>query len=327
MICEICGSDKADNHIVKSINISSEITEIEHYCDNCYINYIEGKVFKNLNFLNLNNKSKVVLAVSGEKDSIMLLHLYSKYLNIKKVKINTVVLFVNVKIAQKYPKIRDFNSLQISFSDYYNKSINNIIEETENKEKKSFLLKTPCALCTELRGRIFSKFAQINKIDYFLTGTNFDDLLYDALLQLITPPYQIKSETFSLSNFIGGTSLCFSPLATIKNDEVQKYLQIKGIEYSKKQCQYEVVMPRRKIDTFINTGTDNIFEFKNRLFEGLRQVSSRFENTNRKKGIELCVCGAYKTQQTRLCRFCKVKNFFNFKIEEDEKRLKFNNWR
>ena len=214
---------------------------------------IYQKIKTNLDSL-LCNKKSILIALSGGKDSMTLLHLL---LNLKvEYKLNLSIAYINHNLRGK-----DSDKEKIFVTEYINKIGLPLYTFTIKKEYWKNLKNESIEMAArKCRYDFFNKIANENNIDYIATAHNFND----------------KIETFFLNIFrAGGTDTFKSipmknkkiirPLVTITRDEIDEYIIKNSIPFIEDSTNKKNTYKRNKI--------------RNKLLPIFREIHPNYEKS------------------------------------------------
>ncbi len=286
------------------------------FCREHFVEYFEKKVFKAIKKWKMfSKKDKIVVAVSGGKDSLALWFVLNKH------GYKADGLYINLGIGEysknsyekvkKFAKIHNLNLIVEDVKDYfYGLSIGEI----------SKILKIPpCRLCGKVKRYIMDRTAK--KYDVIATGHNLDDeasALLGNLLHWKIEYLKGKSPVLPEEN---GFSKKVKPFVLLGELETAIYCFVNDIDYIDEECPHSKGATTLFYKEIINTiekrmrGT-KVF-FLTQYYE-----SGILENTNESKKnkteLKKCkICGYPTTQE--ICSFCRLRERVKIYIEENKK--------
>lgn len=138
----------------------------------------------------IENKDKVVVGLSGGKDSILLLLALSEIKKISPIKFDLTAVTIN--IAEKETNLSPLKTFCMDLGIPHETISYPIIEIIKERNERS-----PCSLCSKLRNGILIDFATKNGFNKVALGHHLDDVVETVLLNL----------------FLAGRFKCFPPLS------------------------------------------------------------------------------------------------------------------
>lgn len=207
--------------------------------------HIQGKFSKATKEYRLfEDGDKILVALSGGKDSLTLLQLLAERSRIHKPAISIIaghVSMINIPYKANKEYLQKFcDELQVPFH-HIESSF-----EAENKAKRS-----PCFLCSWNRRKALFELAQREGCNKIALGHNMDDFIETLLMNItfqgavsaMTP--SMKMEKFPIT--------IIRPLCLINEDNVEKYAQIKAFPPQIKNCPHENSSNRKKMKDLLTT--------------------------------------------------------------------------
>lgn len=304
MKCEVCGNRKAEielKHLGKKI------------CKSCFVRTVERRIKKTTrNYNVLDKKDKILVAVSGGKDSSLTLNWLSNYYKHLPGKVYAVYVdrgdSFSVKqalAAEKIAKDLGVPFHSASFRDYFDVGMKDI-----RKIAKKFGVNL-CSVCGVLRRRALELKGRELGANKVATGHNLTD---EAL------SYLMNFSKGELKNFIHlgpiskpkrkGFLQRVKILYKIPSEEVEKYVKIKNIDYFSNPCPCRVGSLRYNFLSVLDEikkarpGAEfSIVKTGEEVSELAREKYKDFELNKCEK------CGEPTSQKVcRVCKYLEVKN-------------------
>jgi len=298
MKCQICHKQKAEiklDHLGKTI------------CKTCFIRTVERRIKRTIrNYNLLNENDKILVAVSGGKDSALTLTYLAKYFKYKPGKLFAVYVdkgdtysAKQALVAEKLAEKLKVPFYSVSFKDLFNVGITDL-RKISNKFKTNM-----CSVCGVLRRRALEIKARELKCNKVATGHNLTD---DAL------SYLMNFAKGELKNFIhlGPISLPkrkgfiqrIKILSDIPEEEIKKYCDIKKIKYLPNPCPHRIGSLRYN---FLPVLTE-IKKARPGAEFSISKIGQEIAELARKKykdfELKKCEKCGYLTSQ-KLCRVCQ----------------------
>lgn len=301
----------------------------EYVCKTHFIKTVEKKIRKTVRKYSMfSPKDKVVVGLSGGKDSLVLLfnvlELQKRYSNspiVEAVLIDEGIEGYreeSIEIAGKMCRKWKTPLHTVKFEKSFGKSIDGIIPNLEKLKVNA------CTICGTVRRRLLNDKADELGADRLAIGHNLDDQI-ETFLQnivrndlkqiLLHPPNgNIKSDKKEIVQRI-------KPLMSIPEKEITLYCYYKDIPIQVTPCPYveNFYILRKKIQDFINILENQSAEIKYNLLKinekiieqvSLNYLEKEINQKSKKNGIcKICQmpCGLNR----EICYFCELKKELN----------------
>ena len=279
-----------------------------HFCNECFKIHVEKEFEEGIEghavgSRLVNAQEKVLVAVSGGKDSMVLWYLMHKHnFNIIPVHLNLhyglfseksleVVKAFSEKIGQE---VRIF-----SVKDNFGIDMESVFKKAKDRPR--------CGVCGTIKRYLINKIALELKVDAIATGHNLDDgasNIFKAILNWdfetlsrnspLTPPYKDK-----LVKRI-------KPLYRLSDAELKAYADMMQIDYTSEVCPYKIgSVTLSKSKEVLNEINDEFRGIKRTFYYGYLRNRDIFK----KEEVELkeCkICGMPTSSEDGICSFCKL---------------------
>ncbi|MDD3159913.1 MAG: TIGR00269 family protein [Candidatus ainarchaeum sp.] len=308
-----------------------------NFCEKHFTEFFEDRVKKTIRKYELiKPKEKLLVALSGGKDSIVTLRLIHKFYN-NRNEINALIIDEGVKgYREKAIKVAKdtCNKLKIPFKlvefkkefEITNDQIMPIL--LENKK-----LGGTCAFCGTLRRNIMNKYAKKLKFDKLITGHNLDDEVQSIVMNIFNNDFDRLKRIGASAGFIEHTGFVkrIKPLYQTPEKEIIAYCLFNGIKhYSDVCCPYSWTAKRNEYREMINT-FENRFPGTEysilRFYENLKPllIPKKSEKNKLSKKLKECnIC--LEPTENEICKACeqikKLKEFKNKKTKKKEIKSK-----
>jgi len=208
-------------------------------CKEHFIEFIQRKVLRTIKRYNLIKPGdKILVAVSGGKDSITLLQLLSEIR--KTINYDLYVLHVDLGIGEYSKSSRtlvESYTKQLGFSIIIlelKKILGYTIPEIAKKLKRP-----PCSVCGIIKRYLFNATAIELKATALATGHNLDDIatfiLKEFLAQNLTGIWKLQPYNESYGDIVAAR---IKPLYETYEEEIRKYAEFMKLPYMKEKCPY-----------------------------------------------------------------------------------------
>lgn len=291
-------------------------------CKFCFIKYFENKVFKTIRKFNLFEiDDKLVVAVSGGKDSITVLYLTQKYLKRKNLEKNVVALVINEGIEGYRDKTIEFLEgfckdigVELHIESYrksYGKSLDDSIKTIQKKE----LNISPCNLCGTFRRNALNTAARNLGATKVVTGHNLDDEAQNVMLNIFKNNFKILAR-LGPDNGVVKDGLFIprvKPLYLCTEKEVRLYTIMKGFDVGYDECPYSQGSFRQNIAEMLNKLEDEHKGVKHSIVNFyLETRESLGQSYLDEYGSSVTYCSKCgEPSQKKICNTCEMKEIIS----------------
>jgi tRNA(Ile)-lysidine synthetase-like protein len=235
--------------------------------DKIFIDKIDSKIGRAINYYNLiNADDKVLVAVSGGKDSLVLLD--SLWRRLKNIPVSYSLFAVHVSLENLSYKIDE--NLIYKFCE------DRGIEFEIHKEKVdlNFSDKTPCFICSHTRRKLLFELAAKKGCNKLAFGHHMDDAVETLLMNMM---YQssISSIPAKISMFDGKFDL-IRPLIKVRDSETKKYSDIFNYPKMKSLCSFEDKTKRNKANEILELMENNYKNSVSSIFASMQNVDKEY---------------------------------------------------
>ncbi len=219
------------------------------YCENHFIDYFEKTVYDTIKkYCLIAKNDKIVVAVSGGKDSISVLSILNKkYENVTALAIDEGINNYRDKTLVDLKRFCKTNNIRlkiISFKKEFKKSLDAILKENPKEH--------PCTVCGVLRRYLLNKHS--HSFDVIVTGHNLDDEAQTIMMNLLKGQPDLLARLGPRTGLL--TSKKFTkrvkPLYFLTEKEVRAYSFLKKFGISFNECPYMHDSYRGEVQVQIN---------------------------------------------------------------------------
>ncbi|RLG80385.1 MAG: TIGR00269 family protein [Thermoprotei archaeon] len=252
--CSICGRKAVD-----------KIEYARKYlCSKHYTEFIEEKVRRSIKRYGLIKKgSKILLAVSGGKDSIALLTILSKLS--KEIHFKPYVLHIDLgigkysaisrKIVEKVVQEVDLPLIVVELKDFLGMGVPELAKKSGRPS---------CSVCGIIKRYIMNAVAIELKADAIATGHNLDDIMTFILKEFLQQNLVgIAKLVPRIDNIDNAAAAKIRPLYEVFERETLIYILINKVEFVKEEC------PEARSNTLNNVLKNHIYILEEK-FPGIK---------------------------------------------------------
>ncbi len=293
-------------------------------CSQCFCELFERRVRKaNRDFAMLRRGDRIVVGISGGKDSAAMLHVLDKMARrIGSVTLIPVLIDEGIagyrpktkKKAQELCKAHGYKLTIFSFSGLAGKRLDQIIKLRNKSKNPQFRTMGACAICGTLRKYLLNKAALRLGANKVAIGHNADDIGQTFLMNMLRadPEGVSRFGPVSENDLDGLTVPRIKPLIYVPERESAYYCELKGLPYHLGSCPYSVEAFRGLVKDFLNDSEGKYPGIKFNVLKsylGLRmQLAENDAKSAKKPASNKCEkCGGKCSK--KVCRACQVLEF------------------
>lgn len=290
----------------------------EYLCIDCFVKSIEKNIYKSISkYKMFRPKDKIIVGLSGGKDSIVLLYNLTKIQ--QKTHRSKPITAISVDegiekyrkngldFAKNFCEAHEIEHIIISFKEKIGFTLDKIIKKMRNSKDNQYA----CNYCALIRRRLLNDGAKELGGDVLAMGHNLTDIAETFLMnilykryQLISNQYLFKKETSIEPQFFIKKAM---PLMRIPEDEILLYANCKKLKFYQYHCPYRESDPiiRKRVLNFLQESKKFSPEIEFNLFNGFLELSEILFNNLQKKKFNYCEKCGYPSGNDNLCSYCK----------------------
>ncbi len=277
----------------------------ENFCSECFSNSIFRKSARTISkYKMIKNNELVCVAVSGGKDSLVLLDILNKMSETHNFRIFAITIDEGIPgyrdealdIVQNFCATLKIKHKVFSYKELFDLTLEESLQ-LRNDEKPS-----SCSICGIFRRRALDHAAKSINADVIATGHNLDDVL----------------QTFLINTFSGDTSKIgwmdpdvssnklrkIKPLSEIYESEIVFYAFTNDLPFQTEPCPHMDEGIRTEIREFLNSLEANHSGIKNNMYNSVLKISQFTKKANYKEKQNCSVCG--NECSGSICSVCKM---------------------
>jgi len=285
----------------------------EKLCGRCFCKSIENKVGATISrYEMLQPNDKIMVAVSGGKDSVTLLHILAK---IEKAFPEATLCAVTVdegirdyrdealKFAVKNCRRLGVEHIVTSFKEMYGYKLDELVSMIREKGEMEL---TPCSYCGVLRRRALNTAAREAGVDKLATGHNLDDETQTMILNILHGDALRIARVKPVLTVIHPKLIQrVKPFCEVPEREIAFYAYLKKIEFQGIPCPYARTALRNDIRTMLNRMEEKHAGTKFTIFKSMERIRPALEAMVEEAKLRDCKrCGEPTVGE--LCKPCQM---------------------
>ncbi len=257
----------------------------------------------------LKKGEKIAVALSGGKDSIVVLHMLHKISKSLPIKLFAISIDEGIggyrkqaiKTAKKECKKLKVPHFVASFKQEYKKSLDQLI-----KERGEAL---SCSFCGIMRRYLLNKTARKHRAAKLAIGHNADDIAQTVMMNFM------RNEPGRLARFgpVGGTVedkrlvTRIRPLFCTPEIDVVAYATLKGLLFHHDRCPYSKNAFRESVRSLLNKMEQRYSGTKLKILNAFLSQLEVMKKAAKQKKVKIGKCSSCNEPSSKnLCRLCKL---------------------
>jgi cytoplasmic tRNA 2-thiolation protein 1 len=284
----------------------------EKLCKSCFCKSIENRVrvtIADYDMFKFDNR--ILVAVSGGKDSVGLLHILARIeKNFPRVSLHAVSVDEGIsgyrnealKIATENCETLNITHSIFSFKNFFGLTLDEIVSKTKKMQAHASL--TPCAYCGVLRRKALNLAAERLDANVIALGHNLDDVDQTFLLNIVHGDIWHLTHFNIASPDSGGRFIRrVRPLCLVPERETAFYAYVKRIEFQTAPCPYASEALRNDMRFWLNRLEQRHAGSLFTLFRSFEKIGKSMELKSKVFGV--CrKCGEACAEGEDFCMVC-----------------------
>jgi uncharacterized protein (TIGR00269 family) len=229
----------------------------ERLCESCLVQTTMDRVRRTINRQKmLEEEDRIVVAISGGKDSAVLLHILHK-IETKFPKSELIPVTIDegikgyrnqaLKAAKELTKSLDLGLEVISFKTLFGHSLDELVKIRTDKSIGA------CSYCGVFRRRALNEVAENLEADVIAVGHNLDDEAQTVLMNILRgDSRRIARTNVPRSRSVEGLVPRIKPLSELSERDIVAYSHHLGLVYHDAPCPYSGEAYRNDLKPFLN---------------------------------------------------------------------------
>ena len=285
----------------------------ERLCRRCFLKSVGDKVRATIaKYEMFEPDDSIMVAVSGGKDSVSLLHILAETekafpkANLRAVTVDEGIKGYRdeaLKLAVKNCRKLRFEHTVTSFKELYGVKLDDLVKLLGEKKQGGL---TPCAYCGVLRRRALNLVAREARVDKLATGHNLDDETQTILLNILHgDALRIARVKPVLAERHPKLVKRVKPLCEVPEKETTLYAYLKKIKFQNIPCPYAPTALRSDIRTMLNRMEEKHAGVKFTIFRSIEKIRPALETAAKAERLRDCqLCGEPTTD--KICKPCQM---------------------
>lgn len=285
-----------------------------YYCKTHFFAFFENRFKKNnREFGFIKKNDNIALALSGGKDSTLLLYLLFKFKKILPFKLFAITIDIGIhcdywkktiKIAKKYTKKFGVKHYIFSFKEEFGFTLDEFVDGLK--------IKNPCSYCGVFKRYMLNKKARELGADKLAIGHNLDDAVQTILLNLARNEPSRLARFNDHSTHVDGFVPRIKPLIRAPEEEIIQYGELKRMDLEGKRCCPYSIHAMRNSMRFCSDELESRYPgTKIKIFNSFLFIQKLMKSSFKKQDFRLSKCEKCgESSSTNICMCCKMISKF-----------------
>ena len=272
-------------------------------CRNHFNQYYNNRIKKVLKKIPLKDK-KILIAISGGKDSIAISHFFSKIC--KKFGFTFELLFIDLGIDE-------FSKKSFEISENLSKILNTTLNVIHLKEEYGSSIldiskknRRICSLCGTIKRYVVNDFAYKNNFDFVVTGHNMNDEIIFLKQNILSNSIDyIKRYTRFYTETLKNLKLIgkIKPQFFVTEEDNRNYCLANELEFITDVCPFSERTPHKKLQSIIEE-LDKKMDYSYSFLNFFLKLNHYLPEKN--LNFTFCSNCGYPTVNKEICKFCRI---------------------
>ena len=265
---------------------------------------IETNVKQTLAKIKLSKKDKILVALSGGKDSTVTTYLLKKFgYNIEGFHINLGMGGYSERCLEAVKQLCKQLDIKLHLYDIKKEMGSSMcyIRSAIQHEKKG--LKN-CAICGVIKKWIMNREARKIHVDKIATGHNLDDEAQTFLMNVMKGSPQLSANSGAITQNITDKKFItrIKPLFYVAENDVREYSKKMKLPVVYEHCPCAIDSYRIQIREFMNKLTT---KEKENIMKNFDKLSPKIQKLKTEEGLRYCeICG--EPSRNNICKMCQL---------------------
>jgi len=266
---------------------------------------LETQFKETLKKVGLNKKDKILVALSGGKDSTVTAHLLKKFgYNIEGFHINLGMGDYSKNCLDAVKELCKQENIKLHLYGIREEMGNSMcyirtaIQTSNGKGLKN------CAICGVIKKWIMNREARKLKMNKIATGHNLDDEVQTFLMNMFKGSPQLSANSGAITKNIRNEKFItrIKPLFYIAEDDIREYAKEKKLPVVFEHCPCALDSYRIQMRKFSNSLTT---KQKQNIMKNFESISNKIQKLKSTEKLNYCeVCG--EPSRNKICRMCQL---------------------
>ena len=278
-----------------------------HLCKEHFTEFIDMKVKHEIREqIKFRSDDRVLIAVSGGKDSMLLMYqmhkIFGRWRNFEMLSVTVDEGLGDfrqkcAKLAREYASSLDIEHRTITFKKYLDITTDDVA--IADKKLK------PCTYCGVFRRKILNIYAKEVSAKYILLGLNLDDFAQSVVMNVTRGDVARLARLAPHRRIVEGFVPRLAPLRRVLEEEIKNYNKVVGIPYYNKRCPYAHLAIRDRYRAFLNELEKSDPAVKFSILNFLDKLKLYIEDKEKVKMNRCKLCGEPTIGD--ICKACELK--------------------
>lgn len=290
VLCKICKKKEA---VVKINN--------RWYCKDCFIRIYERKVERLIKRYKLVVKGdKIMVALSGGKDSSALLYFLSKYRN--KVDFKLEAMFIDLGISnysglasEKVKELTNMLGVKLHIINLKKETGKTLVEIAKDNRRPI------CSVCGVIKRYYMNKYPREKGFNKVATGHNMDDVIEFFMKNFVNKNFEWSNKLKPVTPSTHKKLITkIRPLYECSNKENYYYAKLNNLPFLEAKCPFSKLSKWKRL---LNCFDETVPEYRIQLIKTIEELNFP-QNTTEYR--ECKICGELTTSKNYICSFCRL---------------------